>query len=239
MSKDIDETIKQAEDALAGIDEMMNTKLNDAEQKIKKAIVQGVIWVLVTVVIYFIWGTTWFFWLSCAFNVITIGGIVFAKFMITKASKKMSEYNDKRDSNDYDFDADILDDEVVEYTEEQRYLEVLLNRLEEIGEEHGEIYDTECREKMSEALFTAFVYNKEGYTLATNFAFYEAEGNKEVGEALRVYIDAMKPLAKESTEEERMEMIEDYDVESEEGQTFDDFLGEVGDVEYYKKALKI
>jgi len=235
MSKDIDETIKKAEETLAGLDEMMNTQLNDAEQKIKKGIVQGIIGVLLTVVIYFIWGTTWFFWVSVALNVITIGGIVFAKVMIAKAKDKMSQ----SDSFDYDFDADILDDEPVEYTEVERHLATLLNRLEEIGEEHGEMYDTECREKMSEALFTSFVYNKEGYTLATDFGFYEAEGNKEVGEALRVYIDAMKPLAKESTEEERMDMIEDYEVESEEGQTFDDFLGEVGDVDSYKEALKI
>jgi len=233
MSNDIDETIKKAEETLSALDEMMNTQLNNAEQKIKKGIVQGIIGVLLTVVIYFIWGTPWFFWVSVGLNVITIGGIIFAKVMIAKAKNKMSQSN----TSDYDFDADILEEEPVEYTEVERHLATLLNRLEEIGEEHEEMYDTECREKMSEALFTSFVYNKEGYTLATDFGFYEAEGNKEVGEALRVYIDVMKILTIESTEEERMDMIEDYEVESNEGQTFDDFFGEVDDFESYKEAL--
>jgi hypothetical protein len=38
----------------------------------------------------------------------------------------------------------------------------------------------------------------------------------------------MEPLTEALTEEERMDMIEDYGVESNDGQTFDDFFGEVG-----------
>jgi hypothetical protein len=144
--------------------------------------------------------------------------------MIGKEKMKISE----RDEDDYDFDVDVLDDDPVEYTETERHLATLLNRLEEIAEKHEELYDTECREKMSEALFTAFVYKKDGYVLATDFAFYEVEGNKEVSEAISQYIEVMEPLTEASTEEERMDMIEDYGVESNDGQTFDDFFGEVG-----------
>jgi hypothetical protein len=91
---------KEAEEAIANLDTMASQSLDDAEQKIKKGIVQGIIWIAVTVAIYFIWGTTWFFWLSFAFNVITLGGIVFAKVMIAKAKKKMAS----RDDSDYNLD---------------------------------------------------------------------------------------------------------------------------------------
>jgi hypothetical protein len=111
MSKD---TIKEAEALIENLDKIVNEKFNDTEQKIKKGIVQGVLWILVTVAIYFIWGTTWFFWVSFGFNVLTIGGMVFAKVIMAKAKKKMAEHNDEEDHNyDYDFDADILDDEVI------------------------------------------------------------------------------------------------------------------------------
>ena len=97
MSKDINETMKEAEEAIASLEKMANQQMDDAEQKIKKGIVQTAIWILVTVVVYFIWGTTWFFWLSLAFNVISIAGIIFAKVMMAKAYKKMAESDNSDD----------------------------------------------------------------------------------------------------------------------------------------------
>ena len=140
MSKDIEETITEAEEMLGTLDQMAREKLNDAEQKIKKGIVQGVIWVLVTVAIYFIWGTTWFFWVSFVLSVMMAVSMALLKVVLAKAKKTITEDDDK----DYDFDADILDDEVEEeYTEVERHLAILLNRLEEIGEK----YDEDCTTK--------------------------------------------------------------------------------------------
>jgi uncharacterized membrane protein len=104
MSRDIEETMREAEEAIKNLDMMANQSLDDAEQKIKKAIVKGSIWIISTVVIYFTWGTTWFFWVSFGISVITLFGIVFTKVMIAKARKKM----DKNDDRDYDFEADVL-----------------------------------------------------------------------------------------------------------------------------------
>ena len=104
MSKDIDETITEAEELIENLDKMAKDKMNEAEQKIKKGIVQGVIWVLVTIVIYFIWGTTWFFWLSLALNIMTAGAMLFAKVMVAKAKKRMVE----RDNIDDEQEDDII-----------------------------------------------------------------------------------------------------------------------------------
>lgn len=221
MSKDIEETMSKAEEAIASLDSMANQSLYDAEQKIKKGIVQGGIWIAVTIAIYFIWGTTWFFWVSFAFNVITILGIVFAKVMIAKTKKRMNE----RDDSDYDFEADILDDEdEIEYDEKQKVLEVLLNTLEEIGEEHGEIYDTDCREQMSDTVFNGFIFQKENVVMPNTFGLYEEEGNSAVKKALTSYIESMLVLAKDSTPKERLEMFQD-EVYSESGQSQDEFFG--------------
>ena len=218
MSTDIDKTMREAEDAIASLEIMAHQKMDDAEQKIKKGIVQTAIWVLITVAIYFIWGTTWFFWVSFAFNVISVAGMIFAKVMMAKAYKKMV----KSDDNDFDFEED--DDEEIEYNEEQQKLETLINTLEDIGEDHGEVYDTDCREQMNEAILNAFIFEKENYVIPNTFGLYEEEGNKAVKKALETYINSMLPLTKNATPEERLEMFQD-EVYSEEGESPDEFFG--------------
>ena len=91
MSKDIDETIQEAEETIASLENIANQQMDNAEQKIKKGIVQTFIWIAVTVIVYFIWGTTWFFWIFLAFNILNIAGIIFAKIMMAKAYKKIEE----------------------------------------------------------------------------------------------------------------------------------------------------
>ena len=128
-------------------------------------------------------------------------------------------YGFGNDIDDYD------DDEEIEYDEKQQKLERLLNTLEEIGEEHGEIYDTDCREQMNAAIVNGFIFQKENYIIPDSFGLYKEEANKAVKEALTAYIEAMLPLAKESSAEERLEMFQDEDVVSDEGQDPDEFFG--------------
>ena len=218
MSTDIDKTMREAEDAIASLETMVHQKMDDAEQKIKKGIVQTAIWVLITVAIYFIWGTTWFFWVSFALNVISVAGMIFFFVLMAKAYKKMV----KSDDNDFDFEED--DDEEIEYNEEQQKLETLINTLEDIGEDHGEVYDTDCREQMNEAILNAFIFEKENYVIPNTFGLYEEEGNKAVKKALETYINSMLPLTKNATPEERLEMFQD-EVYSEEGESPDEFFG--------------
>ena len=229
MSNDMENTIKEAEKAIANLDKMANQSFDEAEQKIKKGIVQGAIWILVTVAIYFIWGATWFFWVSLGLNVLTVGGMIFAKVIMAKAKKKMAE----RDDEDYDFYADILEEEEeIEYDEKQKVLEILLNTLEDIGEEHGELYDTDCREQMSDAVFNGFIFEKENYVLPETFGLYEKDGNEAVKKALTIYIEEMLILVKDATPKERLEMFQD-EVYAEGGESQDEFFGwvDVDDIE--------
>lgn len=239
MSKDIDKIIKEAEETIGSLEKMANQKMNDAEQKIKKSIVQTALWILATVAIYFIWGTTWFFWVAFTFNVMSVAGIVFAKVMMAKAYKKMAEKDDDYDIYNYSLGlGDDTDDEneEIEYDEKQKTLELLLNTLEEIAQEHDELYDTDCREQMSEAIFNGFIFEKESYVMPNSFGLSKEEGNSAVKKALTTYIETMLPLAKEATPEERLEMFQDDDVYSQSGEAPDDFFGwfDVEDLDLYK-----
>ena len=225
----MNDTIKKAEEAMANLDAIANQSVEDAEQKIKKGIVQTIIWIAITVAIYFIWGTTWFFWISFAFNVIGVAGLVFAKVMMAKAYEARAKHAaiDDEFSAYLDNDNDEVEDR--EYDEKQKVLEKLLNSLADIALENGEIYDTDCREQMSDAVFNAFIFEKKDYVIPKTFGLYDKEGNDAVYTALNTYITTMLPLAKEQSAEARLEMFQD-DVENEDGETPDEFFGWV-DVE--------
>jgi len=229
MSKDIEETIRKAEEAVVNLEKLANQRLDDAEQKIKKGIVKTGIWILVTVGIYFIWGTTWFFWVSFGISAISLIGAIVGKVMMAKARKKMTN-----DNTDYDFDADIVDEQV-DYDEKQKVLETLLNTLEEIGEEHEEIYNADCGEPMSEAVFSSFIFEKSGYVMPNDFGLFTKEGNEAVKVALTKYVNEMLLLAKDADAKERLEMFQD-EVYSENGESQNDFFGwvNVDDLENLK-----
>ena len=98
MSRDIEQSIQEAEDAIANLDEIVENRLTEAEQKMKKGIVKGVIWIFITIAIYFIWGITWFFWLSFSLNILTVLGVIFGKVMIAKARRKMLKDDEKNEN---------------------------------------------------------------------------------------------------------------------------------------------
>lgn len=77
----------------------------------------------------------------------------------------------------------------------QQALHKLLNDLTEIAEDHEEIFDTDCREQLFDAVFAAFIKPKEAYVLTDKYGLYEAQGNARVKTALETYINTVKPLA--------------------------------------------
>ncbi len=77
---------------------------------------------------------------------------------------------------------------------EQLLLE-LLSQLEAIGEIHGELYDSEVREKMGEAVMEGYVRNSSGYRPPDHFGMYSVEADAAVREALLAYIVTANSLA--------------------------------------------
>jgi hypothetical protein len=104
----------------------------------------------------------------------------------------------------------------------------LLVALEEIGEEHEELYDSEVRERMSNAIMDGFVRLKPDSSLPKSFGMHSTNADNAVRTALAAYIQAAKAKAAElrlTAFRNRLDAFQNEDVASEEGNYFDDFFG--------------
>ncbi len=64
----------------------------------------------------------------------------------------------------------------------------LLEKLEKVGELNEEIYDSECREKMDDAIWNGFIVPDTKYQLSNNFGLYSNNANNIVKSAIQEYI---------------------------------------------------
>jgi hypothetical protein len=55
-----------------------------------------------------------------------------------------------------------------------------MERLEAIGEQHEELYDTDVRERMFEAVKRAFLKPEPDYQLPKDFGMFEASSNSPI-----------------------------------------------------------
>jgi hypothetical protein len=104
----------------------------------------------------------------------------------------------------------------------------LLNRLGQVGEHHEEIYDTECRDRMSNAVFDGFIRRLDGFVLPSDFGLYSPDANARVREALATYIaeaSVQAPALQLRSFHERLSAFQNGDVKSNGGDYFDDFFG--------------
>jgi hypothetical protein len=107
-------------------------------------------------------------------------------------------------------------------------LRVLLNQLGRIGEVHEEIYDTECRDRMSSAIFDGFIRPLDEYVLPSDFGMYSPGVNIEVRKSLEFYIHAAKSMFSRlpaNSFHERLSAFQNGAVKSEKGDCFDDLFG--------------
>ena len=74
-------------------------------------------------------------------------------------------------------------------------LRQLLNRLEAIGATNEEIYDTECRDRMGDAVFDGFIRPVMNFSLPLDFGLLGSAANDAVRTALAEYMDQANRLA--------------------------------------------
>jgi hypothetical protein len=73
----------------------------------------------------------------------------------------------------------------------------LLRELERIGHAHEELYDSEVREQMGNAVMAAYVRRTPGYFLPDQFGMYSKDADAEVRKSLAEYIERANALADE------------------------------------------
>jgi hypothetical protein len=73
----------------------------------------------------------------------------------------------------------------------------LLTTLEALGETHEELYDSEVRERMGNAIRDGYVREKPNYEVPSDLGMYSDEANEAVQRAIETYIAAANELARE------------------------------------------
>jgi hypothetical protein len=108
-------------------------------------------------------------------------------------------------------------------------LRELLDALDAVGEKHGEIYDTVCRERMGEAIFYLFVKPDSGYVTPNEFGLYDDDANRDVKHALVTYSTAAREMAPKSGIDSfhgRLAAFQNEEIKGNKEQNYyDDFFG--------------
>jgi hypothetical protein len=110
---------------------------------------------------------------------------------------------------------------------EQLLLE-LLHRLEAIGEQHKELYDSDVREAMDDAVFRGFIKPERVYVLPDKFAMFSAEGDRQVRESLAWFLPAAREAAREAgldTFHKRLAAFQNQEVRTGQQNDYNDFFG--------------
>lgn len=110
-------------------------------------------------------------------------------------------------------------------------LQTLLNRLESIGEDHEELYDTEVRQQMGNAIRDGFVRPRAGFMVPEQFGMLSDEANNKVRNAIIDYISQAKEKAAElgiTRFHDRLAAFQNPDVQASlPGSTYEEFFGHV------------
>ena len=106
-------------------------------------------------------------------------------------------------------------------------LKRLLDALDAIGEAHGEICDTEVRERMHEVIYAQFVQAREDAEVPTSLGMFSPEGNTAVGAALAAFLadPAVAALREDASPQERLDAFQDHTVLSDEEMVYDEYFG--------------
>jgi hypothetical protein len=72
----------------------------------------------------------------------------------------------------------------------------LLDALDVVGVAHEEIYDTVCREKMSDPIFFLFIKPQADYVISDDFGLNSDDANCQVKAAITRYIQDASELAR-------------------------------------------
>lgn len=108
-------------------------------------------------------------------------------------------------------------------------LRELLNALDIIGQDHEEIYDSDCRQLLGNAVFHSFIRPKGNCQCPENFGLFSESANQQVKIVLTNYIRKASQLAQElglNTFHQRLAAFQNSEVQSDiERNDYDEFFG--------------
>ena len=101
----------------------------------------------------------------------------------------------------------------------------LMEDLESVGFEHPEVFDTDVRERMADALVRGFVDREPGFELPADFGMFSAAGDQLVRQALQEFLGpALRAAEGMHQRRTRLRALWNPYAVSITGSTIDDFL---------------
>lgn len=107
-------------------------------------------------------------------------------------------------------------------------LKQVLDDLDQIAAQgHDEVYDTDVREEMHEAVHQTLVEPQKDYMLPDNYHMFSDEGNALVKAALAKFLAHPEYIAAKDlpTARDRLNAFQDMNVQSDEGMSYDEYFG--------------
>ena len=110
----------------------------------------------------------------------------------------------------------------------KKALSSLLNQIDLIANEYDEVSDTYVRDHMRDSITRTLLKPEPGYSLPNEFGMFSAEGNAKVKSALSLFIDEAKIEVVGLdllTPEARLDAFQDIEIQSQQGNTYDEYFG--------------
>jgi hypothetical protein len=107
-------------------------------------------------------------------------------------------------------------------------LRSLLESLEAVGKEHPELFDSDVRHAMSNAIVDGFVRGHGVEAVPTGFGMFSVEADAKVHQAIEAYVVSACRLASEigiKRFQDRLAAVQNSEVRTCCGSDYDDFLG--------------
>lgn len=107
-------------------------------------------------------------------------------------------------------------------------LRKLLERLEAIAEDHEELYDSDVRQLMSNAIVDGFVRARNEHVIPDDFGMHSAQANAGVRSALDEFVFAANEKASElgiASFHGRLAVVQNGGVRTQQGNDYEDFFG--------------
>jgi hypothetical protein len=107
-------------------------------------------------------------------------------------------------------------------------LKVLLDRLDAIGDEHGELFDSDVREAMGNAIMEGFVRHQLDYAVPEDFCMFSEDGTAAVRDAIADFVSSANAQADGlnlKSFHDRLSFLQDDTVRSAAGNDYEEFLG--------------
>ena len=110
----------------------------------------------------------------------------------------------------------------------KKALKQLINAFDKLAEDgHDEVMDTDVRERMHDAVYKTLVEPQADYELPDEFGMFSPDGNKKVKAILAKFFahPEFAEAKKLPTPKARLDAFQDVEVESGEGNTYDEYFG--------------